>query len=85
MHNNRLLKESVEKHAPGSRSPAVKAEGEFVQVGLYVIDAEGALVGAEQPPFHESRNAVDSGEHFVRLHAGTLDGCASMHIAVARR
>ena len=85
MHSNRLLQESVEKHASGSRSPAIEAEGEFVQVGLHMIGAEGALVGTEQPSFHERRNAMDAGEHFVRIHAGSLDRCASMHIVVSCR
>ena len=50
-----------------------------------MIGAEGALVGTEQPSFHERRNAMDAGEHFVRIHAGSLDRCASMHIVVSCR
>jgi hypothetical protein len=74
MHSDRLLKESVEEHSPGSRPSAVKSEGKLVQVGLHMIRTEGTLVGAEQPPFHEGRHAVDSGENFVRVHARALDG-----------
>lgn len=84
MHSDRLLKESVEEHSSGARPSAVKSEGKFVQVGLHMIRTERALVGAEQPPFHEGRHAVDSGENFVRVHAGTLDGCASMNIVSPR-
>lgn len=85
MHSDRLLKEPVEEHSPGSRSSAIKSEGKFVQVGLHVIRTERALVGAKQPPFHESRHTVDSGEDFMRVHAGTPDGCALMSIVIPRR
>ena len=73
MHSNRLLKKSVKEHAPGARSSAVKAEGEFIQVGLQVVGANRPLMGAHQPPFHESSDSVHSWEHFVRIVAGTLD------------
>ena len=85
MHRNRLFQESVEEHTSGARCPAVKAEGKFVQVGLHMIDAEGALVCTEQPSFHESRNAVNAREHVVRIPTRTLDRCASMHIVVSCR
>ncbi len=85
MHSNRLLKKPVEEHTPGSRTSAVKSEDKFVQVSLYMIRTERSLVGAEQPPFHESRDTVDSRENFVRVHAGALDGCASMNVVIPRR
>jgi hypothetical protein len=84
MHSDRLLKESVEEHSPGARTSGVKSEGKLVQVGLHMIRTERTLVGAEQPPFHERRHAVDSGENFVRVHARALDGCASMNIVTPR-
>lgn len=74
MHSNRLLKKPVEEHSPGARSSAVKAEGEFIQVGLQVVGANRPLMGAHQPPFYESGDSVHSREHFVRVFAGTLDG-----------
>ena len=80
MHSDRLLKESVEEHSPGSRPSAVK----LVQVGLPMIRTEGTWVGAEQPPFHKGRHAVDSGENFVRVHARALDGSGSMNIVIPR-
>lgn len=85
VHGNRLLKKPVEEHTPGSRTSAVKSEDKFVQVGLYMIRTERSLVGAEQPPFYQSRDAVDAGENFVRVHAGALDGCASMNVVIPRR
>lgn len=85
MHSDRLLNKSIEEHSPGSRPSAVKSEGKFVQVGLHMIRTERTLVGAEQPPFHESRHTVDSGEDFMRVLAGTLDGCALMSIVIPRR
>lgn len=74
MHRNRLLQKPVEEHSSGARSSAVKAEGKFIQVGLQVIGAHRPLMGAHQPPFYESGDSVHSGEHFVRIFAGTLDG-----------
>ena len=85
MHRYRLLEESVEEHSPGSRPSAVKSEGKFVQIGLHMIRAERALVGAEQPPFHKRHHAVYSRKNFVRIHAGTLDRCASMNIVITCR
>jgi len=85
MHSDRLLKESVEEHSPGSRPSAVKSEGKFVQVGLHMIRTERTLVGAKQPPFHKRGHKVDPGENFVRVHARTLDGCASKHVVIPRR
>jgi hypothetical protein len=82
MHRYRLLKEPVEEHSPGSRPSAVKSEGKFVQIGLHMIRAERALVGTEQPPFHERHHAVYTRKNFVRIHAGTLDRCASMNIVI---
>ncbi len=49
-----------------------------------MIRTERALVGAEQPPFHKGRHAVDSGKNFVRIHTRALDGCASMNIVTPR-
>ena len=85
MHSYGLFKESVEKHSPGSRPSAVKSEGKFVQVGLYMVRTERALVGAEQPPFHERRHAVYSRESFVGVHTRALDRCASMNIVIPCR
>lgn len=85
MHSDRLLKEPVEEHSHGSRSSAIKSEGKFVQVGLHMIRTERTLVGAKQPPFHESCHTMDSGEDFMRVHAGTLDGCALMSVVIPRR
>lgn len=73
MHSNRLLKKPVEKHSPGVRSSAVKAEGEFIQVGLQMVRANRSLMGAHQPPFYESGDSMHSWEHFVRIFARTLD------------
>ena len=85
MHSYRLFKEPVEEHSPGSRPSAVKPEGKFVQVSLHMISTERALVGAEQPPFHERRHAVYSRENLVRVHARASDRCASMDIVIPRR
>ena len=74
MHSHRLLKQPVEEHSPGARSPAVKAEGEFIQVSLQVVGANRPLMGAHQPPFYESGDSVHSWENFVSIFAGTLDG-----------
>lgn len=74
VHGNRLLKKPVEEHSPGTRSSAIKAEGEFIQVGLQVVGANRPLMGAHQPPFYESGDSVHSWEYFVRIFAGTLDG-----------
>lgn len=76
MHSNRLLKKPVEEHSSGARSSAIKAEGEFIQVGLQVVGANRPLMGAHQPPFCESGDPVHSWEHLVRIFAGTLDGGA---------
>ena len=84
MHSNRLLEELVEEHSSGARSSAIKSEGKFVQVGLQVICTERSLVCAEQPPFRESRHAVDTGEDFVRVHARAFDGGASMNVIIPR-
>jgi hypothetical protein len=61
--------EPVEEHSPRSRPSAVKSEGKFVQIGLHMIRAERALVGAEQPPFHKRHHSVYSRKNFVRIHA----------------
>jgi len=50
-----------------------------------MIRTERPLVGAEQPPFYESRHAVYCRENFVRVHARTLDRCASMNIVIPCR
>jgi len=76
VHSNRLLKKPVEEHSSGARSSTIKAEGEFIQVGLQVVGANRPLMGAHQPPFCESGDPVHSGEPLVRLFAGVLDGGA---------
>ena len=85
MHSYRLFKEPVKKHSPGSRPSAVKSEGKFVQVGLHMVRTERALMGAEQPPFHERRHAMHSRENFVRVHTGSLDRCASINVIIPCR
>lgn len=74
VHRKRLLKKPVKEHAPGARSSAVQAEGEFIQVGLQVVGANRPLMGAHQPSFYESGDSVHSWEHFVRIVAGILEG-----------
>ena len=74
MHSNRLLKKPVKEHAPGARSSAIKAEGEFIQVGLQVVGANRSLRGTHQPLFSESGDSVHAWEHFVRIIAGILEG-----------
>lgn len=85
MHSYRLFKQPIKKHSPGSRPSAVKSGGKFVQVGLHMVRTERALVGAEQPPFHERRHAMHSRENFVRVHTGSLDRCASMNVIIPCR
>lgn len=82
MHSYRVLKEPVEEHSPGSRPSAVKSEGKFVRIDRHIIRAERALAGVEQPPFHKRHHTVHSRENFVRVHAGTLDRCASISRAI---
>ncbi len=80
MHSYRLLNEPIEEHSSGSRLTAIKAEGKFVKIGLQVIGAERSLMSAKKPPFHEGRYSMDSGEHFVSIHARPVDRCALVGI-----
>ncbi len=85
MHSDRLFKKPVEEHPPGPRPSPVKSEGKFVQVGLHMVCAKRALVGAEQPPFHERCHAMDARENFVRFHVRGLEMCASKSIVIPGR
>jgi hypothetical protein len=80
VHSNRLLNEPIEEHSSGSRLTTIKAEGKFVKISLQVIGTERSLMSAKKPPFYEGSYSVDSGEHFVSIHARPIDRCALMDI-----
>ena len=46
---DRLLQQPVEQQPAAARAASVKAEGELVEVGVEMLGADSALVGAQQP------------------------------------
>src|SRR4030042_6562106 len=53
VHTNRLLDQSIEQLAAGSRFPAVEAKSEFIKVVVQLMGRDSSLVGAQQPPFQK--------------------------------
>jgi len=51
----------------------VKAEAEFLEVGLRVLREHPALVGAQQPALAQRRDTVHRGQQFVRVVPGPGD------------
>ena len=45
----------------------VEAEDLFVEVGLQVLGADGAMNGATNPALHQAEHPMHGGEHFVGL------------------
>lgn len=85
MYSNKLLNEPIEEHSSGPRLTTIKAEGKFVKIGLQMIGAERSLVSAEKPPFYKCRYSMDSGKHFVSIHARTIDRCTLVGIVGSGR
>jgi len=61
-----LLEQPVEEKSTMVRPAAVEAEGELVQVVVELLVADSALVGAQQPPLEQARDAVDFGHQDMR-------------------
>ena len=55
-----LLREAKEQLSAVARGPSVEAERELVQVVVQMRRTDGALMGAEQPPFEQGDDAVHS-------------------------
>jgi hypothetical protein len=53
VNTNRLLDQSIEQLAAGSRFPAVKAKSEFIKVVVQLMSPDSSLVGTQQPPFQQ--------------------------------
>ena len=66
-----LFEQAVEEQAAASRGAAVEAERELVEVGVEVLGADGALVGAQEPALEQLRDSVH-GRH--RDVGGVLTG-----------
>ena len=61
------LQEPVKQHSPCPRTPPVETERKLVEISLHVVYFDGALVGTEQPSFHQRRDPMHPGEQFVSL------------------
>src|SRR3954447_7659359 len=64
VYSDGLLEEPEEEHTPATRFPPVKAEGEFVQVIVQVLQAHRPLVRAHQPPLEEGDHSMNSRHQF---------------------
>ena len=45
-----------------TRSPAIEAKGELVEIVRQMLTLDAALVGPQQPPFEQRRNSMHSWE-----------------------
>jgi hypothetical protein len=77
-----LLKQSVEEHAASFRMPSVEAEGELVEVVRQMLVTDGPLMRAEDPPFQECRDSMDSRHEFVGKLLAALDVCDLVSIPI---
>lgn len=74
-----LLEQAVEQLSPVSRQSPVEAEREFIQVIVEVLPGDPPLVNAQEPPFQQGGNTVDSrqksrgGLATAAYHAGEMD------------
>src|SRR6266705_1003249 len=64
VYSDGLLEEPEEEHAPATRFPPVKTEGEFVQVVVQVLQAHRSLVRAHQPSLEERDHPMNSRHQF---------------------
>ncbi len=48
-----LLNQAVEQHPARTRGTAVEAEGEFVEVVVYMAGMDSAVMRAKQPAFEQ--------------------------------
>lgn len=55
-----LLDQAVEQLSPNRRMPAVESEGVLIEVVFELIRRCAPLEGAEQPPFEQCRDAMNS-------------------------
>ena len=78
----RLLEQAVEEKPSLARAAPVEAEGELVEVEVELVRPGGALVGAEEPPLQQRRNAVDAGHRDVRRVAAGVETGRVVEIAV---
>jgi hypothetical protein len=82
--SDREFEEAVKEHAAAPGAAPVEAEGEFVQVALQVRRVHRALVGAEQPPLCQRRDAMNPGQQLAGvLAAGTGRALAAPLVRVA--
>jgi len=77
-----LFEEAVEQQASRSGGTAVEPEGVLVEVGVEVLAADRALVGAEQPPLQQRGDAVYARHDHVRRVAGGADAGRFVVVAV---
>ena len=78
------FEDAVEDHPAVAGSSAVEAEGELVEVALQVRRLDRALVGAQQPPLGQGRDAVDPGQQLAGVvSAGTGGALAAPVVGVA--
>jgi hypothetical protein len=59
---HRLFDQAEEKLSAVPGFPSIEPEGEFVQVVLQVLVADGTLVGSEEPAFQQRGHAMYSRE-----------------------
>ena len=58
----RLLDHAVKQLATRTGCPAVKPEGEFVEIAIQMRRAHSTLIGPQQPAFEQCHNPVDAGQ-----------------------
>ena len=80
-----LFEEAPKQQPPELRATPVEAKDELVEVGLEVVGGNGSLVGAQQPPFEETGDAVNSGQRHMGRLPGADNDMGLMLIAVPNR
>lgn len=72
----------MEEQAPLVGGPAVEPEGVLIEVGVQMVGADGALVGAQQPAFEQGVGAVNAGHGDVGGVAGGREDGDAVGVAV---
>lgn len=70
---DRLLGQSVEELPAGSGFAAVESEDELIEIILKVGVIDGALMGPQQPTFHQGDDAVRPAQHMEAIGVPSLN------------
>src|SRR5260221_2230476 len=68
-----LLGQAIEQLAARCRGPAVESKGELVEIFIQMLVPNRSLMSAEQPSLEQRDDAMNSGQHVLRLPFMALD------------